>query len=346
MSGTRFWRLLLILGFCVLPSQYFYLFKDKLRMENQTTVMEFILLAVAAADRLQCVLFAILLVTYILTLASNILIITITLMNYHLQTPMYFFLRNFSILETGFTVTVIAKALANLALGKETISFGGCDAQSFLYVVLGTTEFLLLAVMSFDRYVAICKPLHYVAIMNSRVCSLLVLSAWVRGAVLILAPSLVYLQIPFCGANIINHFFCDNAPMLRLKCRNTQVLECMHFVLALFTVLGSPAVTAVPYSNVVTAVVKMPSVAGRKKAFSTSASHLLVVSILYGSCIFMYLTATQTNRVAVSKVVSILSTVVSPLLNPFTYSLRNIQFQQALRESIKWSPVLSAHPEI
>ncbi|XP_075027180.1 olfactory receptor 6C74-like [Calonectris borealis] len=313
-------------------------------MENQTTVMEFILLGLADDDQLQYVFFTTLLVTYILSLTGNILIITITLINRHLHTPMYFFLRNFSIIEIGFTTTVIPKALANLALGKKTISLRGCLTQTFLYFMLGTTEFLLLAIMSFDRYVAICKPLHYVAIMNSQVCSLLAIAAWIGGAVLILSPSVVYFQMPFCGSNIINHFFCDSTPMIELKCGNTKVLECMILISAVFTLLGSLAITAVSYINIIAAVVKIPAVAGRQKAFSTCASHLTVVSVTYGSCIFMYLT--QTNRLDLSKVVSILNTVVSPLLNPFIYSLRNTQLQEALRESIKWSIVISKHPEI
>ncbi|NXU33366.1 OLF49 protein, partial [Thalassarche chlororhynchos] len=247
---------------------------------------------------------------------------------------MYFFLRNFSILEIGFTTTVIPKALANLALGKKPISLSGCLIQTFLYFMLGTTEFLLLAVMSFDRYVATCKPLHYVAIMNSQVCSLLVITAWIGGAVLVLSPSVVYFQMPFCGSNIINHFSCDSRPMIELKCGNTKVLECMNFISAVFTLLGSLAITAVSYINIITAVVKIPSVAGRQKAFPTCASYLTVVSMTYGSCIFMYLTPTQTNRLDLSKVVCILNTVVSPLLNPFIYSLRNTQFQEALRQSI------------
>ncbi|NWH55730.1 OLF49 protein, partial [Fregata magnificens] len=304
-------------------------------MENQTTVMEFILLGVADDDQLQYVLLTNLLVTYILTLTGNILIITVTLINHHLQTPMYFFLRNFSISEIGLTTTVIPKALANLALGKNPISLRGCLTQTFLYFMLGTTEFLLLAVMSFDRYVAIRKPLRYLTIMNSQVCSLLVITAWVGGAVLILSPSVVYFQMPFCGSNIINHFFCDSTLMIELKCGNTKVLECINFISAVFTLLRSLAITAVSYINIITAVVKIPSAAGRQKAFSTCASHLTVVSMAYGSCIFMYLIPTPSNSLDLSKVVSISNTVVSPLLDPLIYSLRNTQFQEALRESTK-----------
>ncbi|KFZ45460.1 Olfactory receptor 6C75, partial [Antrostomus carolinensis] len=308
--------------------------QTSVQREDQTTMMHFILLGVTDDDQLQYVFFTILLVTYILTVTGNILIIWITLINHHLQTPMYFFLRNFSILEIGFTTTVIPKALANLALGKKTISLSGCLTQTFLYCMLGTTEFFLLAVMSFDRYMAICKPLHYVAIINSQVCSQLVITAWIGGAILILPPAVVYFQMPFCASNIINHFFCDSVPMIQLKCGNTKVLVCMTFISAVFTLPGSLVITAVSYINIISAVVKIASVAGRQKAFSTCASHLIVVSITYGSCIFMYLTPTQTDRLDLSKVVSILNTVVSPLLNPFIYSLRNTQFQGALRESI------------
>nr|XP_009509300.1 PREDICTED: olfactory receptor 49 {ECO:0000312/EMBL:EDL36361.1}-like [Phalacrocorax carbo] len=205
-------------------------------MENQTTVIEFILLGVADDDL--CVL-------------------------YHPE-PLH--------LRDWLSTTVIPKALANLSLGKKPISLRGCLTYAFLYFMLGTTEFLLLAVMSFDKHVAICKPLHYVTIMNSQVCSLLFITAWIGGAVLIFSPSV--------------------------------------------------------------------------KAFSICASYLTVVPMVYGSCIFMYLTSTQINRLDLSKVVTILNTVVSPLLDPFICSLRSTQFKEALRESIKWNLVISKHPEI
>ncbi|KAM9215135.1 olfactory receptor 6C1-like [Leptosomus discolor] len=207
-------------------------------MENQTPVTEFVLLGVTDDDQLQYVLFATLLVTYILTLTGSILVITITLINHHLQTPRYFFLRNISILEIGFTSTIIPKALTNLAFGKKAISLRGCLTQTFVCSLLGTTEPLLSAVKSFDKYVAICKPLHYVAIMNSQVCRLLVITAWI----------------------------------------------------AVFTLLSSLAITVESYINIITAVLKIHSVAGRLKAFSTCASHLTVLSNTYVSCIFMYLT--------------------------------------------------------
>lgn len=200
--------------------------------------------------------------------------------------------------------------------------------------------------MSFDRYVAICKPLRYVTIMNSQLRSLLVITAWTGGAICILCPSVVYFQIPFWGSNTINHFFCDNTQIIQLKCGNTRVPECVNFISVVFILLGSPAVTAVSYINIIIIVFKIPSVTGRQKAFVSCASHLAVVSVTYGRCIFVYLTPTQTNRLDLSKLVSILNTVVSPLLHAFIYSLRNAQFQVTLCESIKWNIIISKHPEI
>uniref|UniRef100_A0A8C3SDF0 Olfactory receptor n=1 Tax=Chelydra serpentina TaxID=8475 RepID=A0A8C3SDF0_CHESE len=302
-------------------------------MENRTAVMEFILLGFTNDRRLQLLIFVVLLVAYLFTIVGNVLIITITLVDCCLQTPMYYFLRNFSLLEIIFTSVIIPKALANMALGGQTISLIGCFAQSFLYFILGTTEFLLLAVMSFDRYVAICNPLRYTAIMSSQVCTLLALSSWIGGILFIIAPMIVLLQLPFCGPNVINHFFCDSTPLIKLACADTWLIECMGFITALLSVLGTLAISLVSYIKIISTVMHVPSAQGRHKAFSTCSSHITVVSITYGSCIFMYVKPMWSGGLELSKVVALLNTVVSPLLNPFIYSLRNKQVQDAVRKS-------------
>ncbi|XP_006037473.1 olfactory receptor 49-like [Alligator sinensis] len=300
-------------------------------MENRTAVMEFILVGFPSNRQLQPLLFVVLLLTYVLTVAGNILIIIVTLVDHRLQTPMYFFLRNFSLLEIGFTSAVVPKALDILA-SNQTISLPACFTQWFLYFMLGTTESFLLAAMSFDRYVAIRNPLRYTTIMNSQVRTLLVLGSWIAGFLLIIGPAILLFHKPFCGPNVIDHFFCDNSPLLKLACGDTKLLESLSFVVAVFSLLGCFTVTVVSYISIVITVIQMPSAARRQKAFSTCASHLVVVSITYGSCIFMYVRATKDSEVDVSKGVSVLNTMVSPLLNPFIYTLRNKQVQAALRD--------------
>ncbi|XP_006037475.1 olfactory receptor 49-like [Alligator sinensis] len=313
-------------------------------MENRTAVMEFILVGCTSNPQLRPLLFVVLLLTYVLTVAGNILIIIVTLVDHRLQTPMYFFLRNFSILEIGFTSAVSPKILAILASNKTTISLPACFVQGFLYFMLGTTESFLLAAMSFDRYVAICNPLRYTTIMNSQVRTLLVLGSWIVGFLLIILPTILLFHMPFCGPNVIDHFFCDNSPLLKLVCADTKLLESMSFVIAVFSLLGCFTVTVVSYISIVITVMQMPSAARRQKAFSTCASHLIVVSISYGSCIFMYVRATKASEVDVSKGVSVLNTMVSPLLNPFIYTLRNKQVQAALRDIFGKGEVFSKEP--
>ncbi|XP_027692760.1 olfactory receptor 49-like, partial [Vombatus ursinus] len=203
---------------------------------------------------------------------------------------------------------------------------------------LGTTEFLLLAVMSFDRYVAICNPLHYATIMSKRVCVQLVLSSWVGGLLLIIVPSCITFQQPFCGPNVINHFFCDNFPLLELVCADTSLVELIGFMGANVSLLGTLSVTASCYGHILYTILHIPSAKERQKAFSTCSSHIIVVSLFYGSCIFMYVRAGKDSEGEnLNKVVAILNTVVTPMLNPFIYTLRNKQVKLVIKEKVgKW----------
>ncbi|XP_006037491.1 olfactory receptor 6C74-like [Alligator sinensis] len=303
-------------------------------MENRTVISEFILLGFTDIQELQIIIFTILTITYILTIAGNLLIIVVTLVDSNLQTPMYFFLRNFSLLEIGFTSVVVPKALFNMALGSKTISFLGCLTQSFLYFLVGTTDLLLLAAMSFDRYVAICNPLHYNTIMNTRVCSLLVLGSWIESFLFLIIPSLLFLWMPFCGSNVLDHFFCDGTPLRKLLCGDRRLLDMISLIIALFSLVSGLTVIIMSYIKITLTVIRIPSATGRQKAFSTCASHLTVVSITYGSCIFMYGKPAGSNGLDSSKSVAVLNTIVSPLLNPFIYTLRNKQVQNALKDIV------------
>ncbi|XP_066486613.1 olfactory receptor 6E1-like [Tiliqua scincoides] len=301
------------------------------QIRNCTTEDDFILLGFTNNHQLEIVLFPLLIGTYLLTIFGNMVIIVITLVDPQLDTPMYFFLRHFAVVEIGFTTTIIPKTLANMATGHNTITFFDCFTQGFLYFALATTEFFLLAVMSVDRYVAICNPLRYSAIMNGQICTLLVLCSWVWGFFLIMGPTVALFQMPYCGPNIINHFFCDNGPVIKLASADTRLLELIDFLIATLSVLGTLAVNVVSYINIVTTIMRIPSATGRKKAFSTCAFHIFVVSITYGSCIFLYIKPNGTSHLDFSKPVAILNTIVSPLLNPFIYCLRNKQVHDALR---------------
>ncbi|XP_078007761.1 olfactory receptor 6E1-like [Phascolarctos cinereus] len=307
-------------------------------MGNSTIITEIILLGLTDACELQMLIFVGLLLTYLITLLGNLLIIVVTLRDHRLHTPMYYFLRNFAVLEIWFTSVIFPKMLNNILTGNKTISFLGCFLQCFLYFFLGTTEFLLLAVMSFDQYVAICNPLRYATIMSKRVCVQLVLSSWVGGFLLIIVPSGITFQQPFCGPNTINHFFCDNFPLLGLVCADTSLVELIGFVMANISLLGTLSVTASCYGHILYTILRIPSAKERQKAFSTCSSHIIVVSLFYGSCIFMYVRAGKGSEGEnLNKVVALLNTVVTPMLNPFIYTLRNKQVKVVIREKVgKW----------
>uniref|UniRef100_A0A8C6CP17 Olfactory receptor n=1 Tax=Moschus moschiferus TaxID=68415 RepID=A0A8C6CP17_MOSMO len=302
---------------------------------NHTTVTQFILRGLSDACELQMLLFLGLLLTYLLTLLGNLLIVVLTLMDRRLHNPMYYFLRNFAVLEIWFTSVIFPKMLANILTGDRTISLAGCFLQLFLYFFLGTTEFFLLAVMSFDRYVAICNPLHYVTIMSKRVCVKLVLSSWITGFLLNIIPGFLTFQQPFCGPNIIDHFFCDSFPLLELICADTSLIELLGFILANVSLLGTLSVTATCYGYILHTILHIPSAKERRKAFSTCFSHIIVVSLFYGSCIFMYVRSGKGGQGEDrNKVVALLNTVVTPVLNPFIYTLRNKQVKQVFREQV------------
>ncbi|XP_025844892.2 olfactory receptor 6C75 [Vulpes vulpes] len=304
-------------------------------MRNHTTVTEFILLGLTNDPQWQVVLFIFLLVTYMLSVTGNLIIITLTLSDPHLQTPMYFFLRNFSFLEISFTSVCIPRFLVTIVTRDRTITYNGCVTQLFFFIFLGVTEFYLLAAMSYDRYVAICKPLHYMTVMSSRVCILLVFISWLAGFLIIFPPLILLLQLDFCASNIIDHFICDSSPILQLSCTNTHFLELMAFFLAVVTLMVTLTLVILSYTYIIRTILRIPSTSQRKKAFSTCSSHMIVVSLSYGSCIFMYIKPSARERVTLSKGVAVLNTSVAPLLNPFIYTLRNQQVKQAFKNMVQ-----------
>uniref|UniRef100_A0A8C0T137 Olfactory receptor n=1 Tax=Canis lupus familiaris TaxID=9615 RepID=A0A8C0T137_CANLF len=303
-------------------------------MRNHTKVTEFILLGLTDDPKWQVVLFIFLLVTYMCSVTGNLVIIFLTLTDPHLKTPMYFFLRNFSFLEMSFTSATIPRFLVTVVTGDRTISYNDCLAQVFFVILLGVTEFYLLTAMSYDRYVAICKPLHYMTIMSTRVCILLVFSSWLAGFLVIFPPVILVLKLDFCASNIIDHFVCDSSPILQLSCTNTHFLELMAFVLAVVTLMVTLTLVMLSYTHIIRTILRIPSTSQRKKAFSTCSSHMIVVSLSYGSCIFMYIKPSAKERVSLNKGVAVIITSVTPLLNPFIYTLRNQQVKQAFKNMV------------
>ncbi|XP_007518171.1 olfactory receptor 6C70 [Erinaceus europaeus] len=300
-------------------------------MKNHTRQIEFILLGLTDISQLQIITFLFLLLNYLLSMVGNLTIIALTLLDSHLKTPMYFFLRNFSFLEISFTSACIPKFLITIITGKRVISYNDCISQLFFYIFLGVTEFFLLAAMSYDRYVAICKPLHYTSIMSGQVCQKLVLGSWATGFLVIFPPLILGLDLDFCGSNIIDHFICDISPLLQLSCTDTHLLELIAFSLAVMTIIVTLLLVVLSYSFIIKTILKFPSAQQKKKAFSTCSSHMIVVSITYGSCIFIYIKPSANERVTLSKGVAVLNTSVAPLLNPFIYTLRNQQVKKAFR---------------
>ncbi|XP_073096084.1 olfactory receptor 6M1-like [Manis javanica] len=318
------------------PTAFVYFFTPQADMagRNQTAVTEFTLVALPVIREQQILLSVILLLDYTLTMTGNTIIISLIWTDNRLQTPMYFFLSNLSFLDVLFTSTIAPKLLACLLGEKKTISFAGCITQIYFYFYLGTVEFILLVVMSYDRYVAICNPLRYTVIMSSRVCLLLVLGCWVGAFLSVLYPMTVVSTLPFCCKEI-SHFFCDLAPLLHVACIDTRFIEMLSFIFSTLVLLTSLLLTTVSYTYIISTILHIPSAQGRRKAFSTCASHITVVSIAYGSNIFMYVRPSQSQSLDFDKVSAVLIIMVTPLLNPFIYSLRNEKVKEVLRESMR-----------
>ncbi|CAK6443342.1 unnamed protein product [Pipistrellus nathusii] len=310
-------------------------------MKNYTAITTFILLGLTDDPNLQVLLFVFLFLTYMMSVSGNLTIITLTLLDSHLKTPMYFFLRNFSFLEVSFTTVCIPRFLYTMITGDNTITYNACATQIFFVVLFGATEFFLLAAMSYDRYVAICKPLHYTTIMNSRVCTTLVLCCWFAGLLIIFPPLCMGLQLEFCDSNVIDHFGCDTSPLLQITCSDTALIERVVLSFAVLTLIITLVCVVLSYTYIIKTILRFPSAQQRKKAFSTCSSHMIVVSLTYGSCIFIYIKPSAKEGVAINKVVSVLTTSVAPLLNPFIYTLRNKQVKDAFKDTVKWIAFLT-----
>ncbi|XP_027824925.1 olfactory receptor 9A4-like [Ovis aries] len=297
-------------------------------MSNHSSVTEFCLLWFSGSQELHHVLFAVFFLFYSVMIIGNTVIIVIVCVDKRLQSPMYFFLSHLSALEIMITSLIIPAMLSGLMLpGMQTVSLAACDAQLFLYLALGTTEFALLGVMAVDRYVAVCNPLRYNTIMNSRTCISVVIGSWVFGFLSEIWPVNATFQFTFCKSNVLDHFFCDRGQLLKLSYDDTVFTEFVLFVMAVFIIIGSLAPTIVSYTYIISTILTIPTASGRRKAFSTCASHFTFVVIGYGSRLFLFVKPKQTQAAEYNKIVSLLICVLTPLLNPFIFTLRNDKFK-------------------
>ncbi|KAM9119149.1 olfactory receptor 6N1-like [Pangshura tecta] len=301
---------------------------------NQTAVIEFILLGFRDLPVLQIIIFLMFLVIYMATVARNMLITALVVADKHLHTPMYYFLGNLSCLETCYTSTLLPRMLVSLLTGDKTISFSGCLSQLYFFCALAGTECCLLAVMSYDRYLAICKPLHYSALMNTRICLQLAAGSWLNGSLATTIFILFISQLIFCGPNEIDHFYCDPILLMKLACSDTHLSILMDLILVSIFTLPPFLLTMTSYLCISTTILRIPSTTGRQKAFSTCSSHLTVVTIFYGTILIFYMLPKYDTLRDLKKVLSLCFTVLTPLVNPLIYSLRNREVKEALSKAI------------
>nr|XP_020727968.1 olfactory receptor 6Q1 [Odocoileus virginianus texanus] len=299
---------------------------------NQTHMAEFVLLGFAEAHGSRLFLFFLFLTMYLLTLVENLAIILVVGLDHRLHRPMYFFLTHLSCLEIGYTSVTVPKMLAGFlgVAGAQRISYAGCLSQLFIFTFLGATECLLLAAMAYDRYVAICLPLRYGALVSRGACGRLAAACWLGGLLTPALPIYLMSRLTFCGPNVIDHFFCDASPLLALACSDVALKETADLLVSLAVLLASSAAIAASYGRIVWTLLRLRAAAARRKAFSTCAAHLSVVSLFYGTLFFMYARTGAAPSVSFSKVVSVFYSIVTPMLNPLIYSLRNHEVKGAL----------------
>ncbi|OCT98061.1 olfactory receptor 6F1 [Xenopus laevis] len=285
---------------------------------------EFILLGLPCSPRIQTCIFAVFQCVYILSLFGNIIIIATTCTSHQLQTPMYFLLTSLAFLDIFFISSTVPKLLSILVGGNQVISLPGCLLQLYVYISLGGTEFFLLAAMSLDRYLAICQPLRYSAIMSNDNCWRLIVGSWAFGFLDSIPFIFLISHLQFCSRPlVINHFFCDAPALFLLSCSDTRVAQNVLFGFATPTILTSFIVTVSSYFFILLSIYRISSAHGRRKMFSTCSSHFVVVSIVYGSCIFLYIRPDESGSSSTVKAVSIFNSIFLPFLNPYIYTLRN-----------------------
>ncbi|XP_070486839.1 olfactory receptor 13G1-like [Equus przewalskii] len=312
---------------------------------NQTLVTQFLILGFSETPGLQMLLFPAFLLLYMVALSGNLLIVLLISSSPALHTPVYFFLVNLAAVDILCTSTILPKLLGSMVAGR-TISFGGCMAQLFFFTWSLGAELLLFSAMALDRYVAICRPLHYGALMGPRVCVLLASAVWAVSLTNTTVNTVLTGRLPFCGSNVVKHFFCEIPPLLKLSCAPTRLNEAMAFTADVVLALGSFSVTMLSYGCIIACIIasilRIRSAAGKRRAFSTCSSHLLVVSMYYSTVVYTYFRPASSYALDKDTVVSVVYTSVAPSLNPLIYSLRNTDVKAALRRVLSRSRALCA----
>ncbi|XP_072494516.1 olfactory receptor 2G3-like [Notamacropus eugenii] len=302
---------------------------------NGSFLDNFILMGFSNYPWLDLPLFLILLTSYSFTLVGNIAIILVSQLDTQLQSPMYFFLTNLSFLDVCFTTTTVPQMLVNLGGATKTITYVGCVAQVYVFQWLGSTECVLLGMMALDRYVAVCEPLRYSVIMNYQLCLQLAIIAWLIGLVNSLLQSTLTIQLPLCDHRALDHFFCELPSLIKMACVDTTVNEITLAVVATFLILGPLSMISIYYYYIIQAVLRIPSVDGRHKTFNTCSSHLLVVFLYYGPGIYIYMQPSASGSQDLSKFLTFFYCVLTPMANPFIYTLRNKEVKGALRRLLR-----------
>ncbi|XP_060138122.1 olfactory receptor 5AR1-like [Zootoca vivipara] len=301
--------------------------------KNQSEITEFILLGFGELPNLQIVLFLVFLVIYILTMTFNILTVFLIVTDHHLHTPMYFFLGNLSFLETVYSSTTLPRMLTSLLTGDKTISFKECHIQLYFFDFMIGTECYLLSVMSYDRFLAICKPLYYATLMNGKLCIQLASASWINSMLFTSIYLILVLQLQYCNSNEMDHFFCDSLALVNISCSDTSVVQYASVILTFVFSFPPFLLTLISYIYIIAAILKIPSATGRQKAFSTCSSHVIVVSLFYGALIIVYVTPKTEAMRDLNKIFSLFYTVLPPLINPLVYSLRNKDVKESFRKA-------------
>ena len=304
-------------------------------MKNQTWVTDFILLGFPLIPRMQMLLFGFFSLFYAITLLGNGVILGLIWLDSRLYTPMYFFLSHLAIVDISYASNNVPKMLGNFLNKKKTISFVPCIIQTFLYMAFAHTECLILVMMSYDWYVAICHPLHYSVIMSWSVCAVLAATSWVFSFLLALVHLVLILRLPFCGPREVNHFFCEILSVLKLACADTWINKVVIFAASVFVLIGPLCLVLVSYTSILWTILKIQSGEGRRKAFSTCSSHLCVVGFFFGIAMVVYVVPDSNQREEKEKMLSLFHSLFNPMLNPLIYSLRNAQVKDALHRALQ-----------
>ncbi|XP_077306339.1 olfactory receptor 6N2-like [Lithobates pipiens] len=297
---------------------------------NQSVITDFLLLGFSIEGQRRFGLFIVLLIIYIATITANIFIIVIIKADPRLHKPMYFFIGGLSFLELWYPSVTVPRLLWSLKTEDQHISSAGCMAQFYFHFSLGATEMYLLTAMGYDRYVAICNPLRYLIIMSPNVCIMLILGSWVCGFAGVIIPCLRLSTLWYCKGNKIDHYYCDLIPMMHLSCSDTTKAENASFYSICFVTFGCLFLTLISYACITRMVIKLSSASARRKAFSTFASHLFVVILFYGTILFMFIRPASGDSLHFNKKVSVVPSIVTPLLNPIIYTLRNQEVIEAV----------------